>query len=228
MYSIFASFSEHSQQSSIPNNFVTLFDGEERSFARRNVGSIVLQSYSSRVMQYLPLNVNERIVDALVVRFNNLQVGRTYLKTKPSASPSPEMSYSFVPPGAAAVHRSLLARRLCPGRKQARNARTLKGTPYVNSCLRPVQDAVTDTARLAPAEPGVYIFRDGPPPGSKVLYVGKALSLYARLRSYIGIKRACKERGSSTYRAFDPGAATVKMPRIASMVAEARYVVYLW
>lgn len=60
---------------------------------------------------------------------------------------------------------------------------------------------VSQTARLAPSAPGVYIFRDGAPPAGRALYVGKARSLRARLRSYIA------------------GAAA---PRTLAMVAEAR------
>ncbi|MEE8173880.1 MAG: nucleotide excision repair endonuclease, partial [Dehalococcoidia bacterium] len=37
--------------------------------------------------------------------------------------------------------------------------------------------------KAVPANPGVYLFRDG---AGNVLYVGKAASLYHRLRAYFG------------------------------------------
>jgi excinuclease ABC subunit C len=76
-----------------------------------------------------------------------------------------------------------------------------RGFRWTAAAAPPASEDVVQTARLAPASPGVYIFRDGPPPSSRALYVGKARSLRARIRSYI--------TGASA-------------PRTMAMIAEAR------
>lgn len=85
----------------------------------------------------------------------------------------------------------------------------------------PVLDALRSSVLAAPAEAGVYLFRDE---ANNLLYVGKSKSLSGRVRSYFG------DLSPSAAGALPPAhlpAASGLSPRIRAMVSRARSVEYV-